>query len=153
MRALARVNWVSASRSRERPMRRREAILAISVSLLPRAAARAEAPEGAARVGVLMGNAASDPDARRRVDAFLRQLGELGWAIDRNLRVDLRFAAVIGDDTSSVADLSAAFGVERRNVEHDVHGLALAEHEQGAAFRLHRLVADEVRRRQTARRR
>jgi putative tryptophan/tyrosine transport system substrate-binding protein len=45
------------------------------------------------RVGVLMNIAADDAQAQSRIDAFLHGLQPLGWAVGRNLRIDVRWAA------------------------------------------------------------
>jgi putative ABC transport system substrate-binding protein len=42
---------------------------------------------------VFMNNAADDPITLRRIAAFLQGLGELGWTVDRNLRIEYRWSA------------------------------------------------------------
>jgi hypothetical protein len=42
------------------------------------------------RIGVLMGFAASDPEAQTRLEVLVRALRDLGWAEGRNFRVELR---------------------------------------------------------------
>jgi ABC-type uncharacterized transport system substrate-binding protein len=54
-------------------------------------AARAQQPERARRIGVLMTQAADDPEGQARVAAFLQGLRELGWIEGRNLRLDYRW--------------------------------------------------------------
>src|SRR5437764_14626917 len=44
------------------------------------------------RIGVLMSFAANDPEAQSRAAAFEHRLGELGWVIGRNLRIEYRWA-------------------------------------------------------------
>jgi putative ABC transport system substrate-binding protein len=75
-------------------MRRREFITLLggAVVALP-FAADAQQSDGVHRIGVLMPLAATDPPMKRQVAAFVRQLQELGWAEDRNLRIDYRWAA------------------------------------------------------------
>ena len=46
-----------------------------------------------ARVGVLLNLAAEDPEGQSRLAAFLQGMQEAGWAVGRNLRVDLRWGA------------------------------------------------------------
>ena len=55
-------------------------------------AARAQQPERMRRIGVLMGQAADDPEAQARVAAFVQGLQELGWTDGRNVRIDTRWA-------------------------------------------------------------
>src|SRR5438309_2127782 len=54
--------------------------------------ARAQQRERMRRIGVLMGLAASDPEAQSRVGALEAGLRELGWIEGRNLRIDYRWA-------------------------------------------------------------
>jgi putative tryptophan/tyrosine transport system substrate-binding protein len=57
----------------------------------PGSSARAQQPGQVRRIGVLMAQAADDPDGRARVAAFLQTLHELGWIEGRNLRLDYRW--------------------------------------------------------------
>ena len=45
------------------------------------------------RIGVLVGFAADDPAAQRRVLAFAQALAQLGWTDGRNVRIDIRWSA------------------------------------------------------------
>jgi len=45
------------------------------------------------RVGVLMHLAADDPEGQSRLAAFLQGLQEAGWAVGRNVNIDVRWAA------------------------------------------------------------
>jgi ABC-type uncharacterized transport system substrate-binding protein len=56
-------------------------------------AARAQQGERMRRIGVLMGQAADDPEAQARVAAFVQGLQELGWSDGRNMRIDIRWPA------------------------------------------------------------
>src|SRR5262245_18531218 len=56
-------------------------------------AARAQQRERMRRIGVLMHLAADDPEGQRRVAAFLQGLQEAGWAVGRNVDIDVRWAA------------------------------------------------------------
>ena len=56
-------------------------------------AARGQQPERMRRVGVLMHLAADDPEGQSRVAAFLQGLQEAGWAVGRNVNIDVRWAA------------------------------------------------------------
>jgi putative ABC transport system substrate-binding protein len=55
--------------------------------------ARAQQRERVRRVGVLMNLAADDAEGQARLVAFLQGLQEAGWAVGRNLRIDLRWGA------------------------------------------------------------
>jgi len=60
-------------------------------------AARAQ-QERMRRIGALMNLAADDPEAAGRVAAFAQGLGELGWTIGRNVRMDAKWAAGNADN-------------------------------------------------------
>jgi putative ABC transport system substrate-binding protein len=55
-------------------------------------AARAQQGERMRRIGVLMHGRADEPEAQARLLAFLQGLGEAGWAVGRNLRIDYRWS-------------------------------------------------------------
>ena len=55
--------------------------------------ARAQQSERVRRIGVLEHLAADDPEGQRRLAAFLQGLKEAGWAVGRNVTIDLRWAA------------------------------------------------------------
>jgi putative ABC transport system substrate-binding protein len=75
-------------------MRRREfiSLLGGAVAAWP-LTARAQQPDRARRVGVLESLAADDPESQSRLAAFVQALGELGWTVGRNVRIDTRWAA------------------------------------------------------------
>jgi putative ABC transport system substrate-binding protein len=54
--------------------------------------ARAQQASGTRRLGVLMGYAESDPEAKGFFAGFTQRLAELGWIDGRNLRMDVRWA-------------------------------------------------------------
>jgi len=56
-------------------------------------AARAQQADGMRRIGVLMNQAAEDPEGQARLAVFLQGLQELGWTDGRNVRIDYRWAA------------------------------------------------------------
>ena len=67
-------------------------------------AASAQQTERIRRVGVLMNLTADDPEAPGRVAAFAQGLGELGWTIGRNVRIDYRWGANDPDRGRRYAD-------------------------------------------------
>lgn len=56
-------------------------------------AAHAQRRERVRRIGVLMHLAADDSEGQSRFAAFLQGLQEAGWAVGRNLTIDVRWAA------------------------------------------------------------
>jgi len=60
--------------------------------------ARAQQPERMRRIGVLLPASSDDAEFQVRVGAFLQGLGQMGWIIGRNLRIDTRWATTNGAD-------------------------------------------------------
>jgi putative ABC transport system substrate-binding protein len=85
-------------------MTRREFIAALGSAAAWPLAARGQQPERIRRVGVLMNLTADDPEAPGRVAAFAQGLGELGWTIGRNVRIDYRWGANDPDRGRRYAD-------------------------------------------------
>jgi putative ABC transport system substrate-binding protein len=87
-------------------MRRRDFITLLGGTVVAWPSA-AHAQQGSAmrRIGVLMLGGETDPDQRGRVAAFREAFAKLGWAEGRNVRIDLRFAAV---DHERIRSYSAA---------------------------------------------
>jgi putative ABC transport system substrate-binding protein len=56
-------------------------------------AARAQQPDRIRRLGVLMGYAEDDPEAKLWLSWFTQALAELGWTDGRNVRMDVRWGA------------------------------------------------------------
>ena len=56
-------------------------------------AARAQQTERMRRIGVLTPLAPDDAESMARIAAFLQGLGDLGWAVGRNVRIDYRWSA------------------------------------------------------------
>ena len=55
--------------------------------------AGAQQRERMRHIGVLMHSAEDDPEGKNRVGAFLQSLQEVGWAVGRNVTIDVRWAA------------------------------------------------------------
>jgi ABC-type uncharacterized transport system substrate-binding protein len=66
-------------------------------------AARAQETKQVRRIGVLTGDAEDDPGVKARLAAFRQGLDRLGWSLDRNVRIDYRFAANNPDQYQSLA--------------------------------------------------
>jgi putative ABC transport system substrate-binding protein len=73
-------------------MRRREFISLLGGATAWPRAARAQQPNGMRRIGVLVGLADDDPEAKARLAAFRQGLEKRGWSEARNVRIDTRFA-------------------------------------------------------------
>jgi putative ABC transport system substrate-binding protein len=58
------------------------------------AGARAQQPDRMRRIGVLMALGENDPEAKAWLSAFTQGLAALGWTDGRNLRMDVRWAAL-----------------------------------------------------------
>ena len=85
-------------------MKRRDFIALLGGAAAWPLAAGAQQPERIRRVGVLMNLTADDPEAPGRVAAFAQGLGELGWTIGRNVRIDYRWGANDPDRGRRYAD-------------------------------------------------
>jgi putative tryptophan/tyrosine transport system substrate-binding protein len=72
-------------------MKRRKFIILLGGAAAWPLAARAQQGERVRRIGVLMTQAADDPEGQARVAAFLQGLRELGWIEGRNVRLDYRW--------------------------------------------------------------
>ena len=82
-------------------MRRREFLSLLgSVAAAWPLAARAQQADQLRRIGVLMGYAESDSDARAWYAAFREALQKLGWTEGRNIQIDTRWATP--DDAESM---------------------------------------------------
>jgi putative ABC transport system substrate-binding protein len=74
-------------------MRRREFITVLGGTAATWSfAARAQQPDRVRRIGVLMPFSAEDPEGKRELTGFAQQLQGLGWAEDRNLKIDYRWS-------------------------------------------------------------
>jgi putative tryptophan/tyrosine transport system substrate-binding protein len=80
-------------------MRRREFITLLGgATAACSLAARAQQGERMRRIGVLAAIAADEPEAQARNASFLQRLGELGWTVGRNVRIDYRWSANNADE-------------------------------------------------------
>ena len=79
-------------------MRRREfvTLLGSAAAAWP-SAARAQQGERMRRIGVLLPAAADDPHYQIWLGAFLQGLGQSGWNIGENVRIDTRWATASAD--------------------------------------------------------
>jgi putative ABC transport system substrate-binding protein len=59
--------------------------------------AQAQQPERIRRIGVLINQAANDPQFQARNAAFVQGLQKLGWLVGRNVRIDYRWGPVDAD--------------------------------------------------------
>jgi len=78
-------------------IRRRQFISALGGAATWPLMARAQQPERMRRIGVLLPAAADDPKYQARVGAFVQALALSGWTIDRNVRIDTRWATANAD--------------------------------------------------------
>jgi putative ABC transport system substrate-binding protein len=74
-------------------MRRREFITLVGGATAWPLTARAQQPERMRRVGVLMNLGPDDAEGQARLAALLQGLQERGWAVGRNLRIEVRWGA------------------------------------------------------------
>ena len=89
-------------------MRRREFITLLGGAAAWPLAARAQQAERMRRIGVLLPATSDDPLFQARVGALLQGLGQLGWSIGRNMRIDIRWAtSSAGDIRRHAAELAA----------------------------------------------
>jgi putative ABC transport system substrate-binding protein len=84
-------------------VKRRQFIAAIGGAAAWPLTARAQQPAPLRRIGLLMNLAEGDAEAKRRIAAFLKTLGELGWSEGKNIHVDYRW----GVDVQSVKENAA----------------------------------------------
>ena len=80
-------------------MRRREFFSFVGSAVAWPLAAQAQPGERMRRVGILLPATADDLDFQALVAAFLQALGQLGWIVDRNMRIDTRWATA---DTAAI---------------------------------------------------
>jgi putative ABC transport system substrate-binding protein len=74
-------------------VKRRDCITLLGGAAAWPLAAFGQQPERMRRIGLLMNLSEGDPEAVVRVAAFAGGLGELGWTIGRNVRIEIRWSA------------------------------------------------------------
>jgi putative ABC transport system substrate-binding protein len=85
-------------------MRRREFITLLGGAAAWPLAARAQQPNRMRRIGMLMGQAANDPEGQTRIIALVQGLAQLGWTFGQNARIDTRWGAGNPDDIRKYAE-------------------------------------------------
>jgi hypothetical protein len=91
-------------------MRRREFLAGLGSAAARPVVARAQQGDRVRRIGIIVPGAADDPETQARVGAFLQELAQLGWAIGRNLQIDMHWAGPNPADIGRHAAQVAAFG-------------------------------------------
>ena len=85
-------------------MQRREFLIFVGVaSVTWPLAAFAQQPQRVRRIGAMINRAAGDPDATDSIAAFSQGLGELGWSVGGNVRIEYRFGVGDIDVTRKIA--------------------------------------------------
>jgi putative ABC transport system substrate-binding protein len=74
-------------------MKRREFITLAGTAAAWPVAARAQQPERMRQIGMLIPQAADDPESHARVAAFAQGLQEAGWIVGRNVQIEYRWGA------------------------------------------------------------
>jgi putative ABC transport system substrate-binding protein len=93
----------------DRSTRREFIALFSAVSVALPHPARAHEPERMRRIGVLVSSSADDPLSQTVVGAFSQGLGEHGWTLGRNVRIEYRWVAVDDDRMRQYATELVAF--------------------------------------------
>ena len=92
-------------------MKRREFIVGLgAAAALPLPARGQQAAKRMPRIGALIGFAEHDPATQRRVAAFVTNLGDLGWVVDRNISIDFRYGAGDAEKNRALAKELVALG-------------------------------------------
>jgi putative ABC transport system substrate-binding protein len=84
-------------------MKRREFITLLGGAATWPLAVLAQQPDRMRRIGVLMAQAANDPEGQARIAAFLQGLQQLAWTEGRNMRIESRWSAGNDADTHKYA--------------------------------------------------
>jgi putative ABC transport system substrate-binding protein len=94
-------------------MKRREFITLLGGAAAWPLAAGAQQGERVRRIGVLMNQAADDPEGQARLIAFVQALQQFGWTDGRNVRIDTRWAA---GDADRIRQYAAEFAAPAPDV-------------------------------------
>ena len=89
-------------------MRRRDLITYLCVAFAWPVRGRAQQADRVRRIGVLLPYAENDAEAESHISALTQQLKRLGWSQDRNIRIDVRYAAGIAEQYPALAKELAA---------------------------------------------
>jgi putative tryptophan/tyrosine transport system substrate-binding protein len=89
-------------------VRRRDFITCLGVALCWPVRGRAQQADRVRRIGVLLPYAENDAEAKSHLSALTQQLKRLGWSEDRNIRIDVRYAAGIAEQYPALAKELAA---------------------------------------------
>ena len=90
-------------------IKRRQFIAGLGSTAAWPLAARAQQGERIRRIGVLINQAANEPQFQARNAAFVQGLQELGWMVGRNVRIDYRWGSVDADGLRRYAAELVAF--------------------------------------------
>jgi putative tryptophan/tyrosine transport system substrate-binding protein len=93
-------------------MRRREFIAGLGSAAAWPVVARAQQAERVRRIGVLLPAVADDSVYQAWIGAFMQELALLGWALGRNVRIDIRWAGANAADFRRHATELAALAPE-----------------------------------------
>jgi ABC-type uncharacterized transport system substrate-binding protein len=93
-------------------LRRRDFVALLGGAAAWPLAARAQQGERMRHIGVLMNLTADDAVDRARIGAFRQRLQQLGWAEDRNLRIEYRWTAGGDEELSRHAAALVALAPE-----------------------------------------
>jgi ABC-type uncharacterized transport system substrate-binding protein len=93
-------------------MKRREIISLLGGAAGWPLAARAQRGERVRRVGVLMYTTPNEPESQARLTALAQGLQEAGWAVGRNLRIDVRWSSGDLARLSNDAEELVALGLD-----------------------------------------
>jgi putative ABC transport system substrate-binding protein len=94
-------------------MRRRQFMTLLGGAAAWPLAALAQQGERLRRIGVLMNQAADDPEGQARLIAFVQALQQFGWTDGRNVRIDTRWAA---GDADRIRQYAAEFAAPAPDV-------------------------------------